>query len=885
MERTHGKEGLTRLEKAFLALALIVMVSVVGLRLFHAPSEIQWGAEGLLGVTSSLFLWQSATRRATCISSAHLSCIGWRFIGWFALLWGFGAVFEVAGRFLSGYGNFPLTSAVQLLSYLPLFIGLGSLAAASSSRARVQLLMDSLVASAAIAALSWNYVIAPVWMQATGQFESRLTTIGFPIGETVASFAALVLFFGSFSHRELRRSICLIGAGAIFSAVGAAIYSAGTSISVAGIEGQWCYDAWGFAHLLLGVAAVAWVNPDQARTEASEELRSRTFGFHSVISLLGPYAIGFGAFLFIAARELHQHHAVRGGTLWTGGAITALVLIRQVMTMMDNHRLGRRVAQFNSDLESVVEKRTAQIQSLYVLAKAVGNSLDVDEVLKNSSSHALDALHGDAIVVNLTPFAFMGHSKITDMVRHIGLENNYWVLDKLNILETPWCGSSGIVHDEEFRRHAKYVTAPIVCKGNALGWVSVIRWGMPFDKTDVRMLEGIGTEVGTALENARLFEMAKQMADIDPVTGLLNHRATQERFEFVFKVAEDTYEPMCLLMIDLDNFKYFNDTYGHLAGDHILKAVSKILRDLARPHDIVGRYGGDEFVMLLPNTHPSEAEEISHRIRLAVAEGGYPEPGTDRVIPFGVSIGYAGFPEHAKTRHELLYQADHGMYRSKKANAGGANRPSVRKPTQQTGDSFDLLDSMVNAVDNKDYYTRAHSEEVAEYAAWIVQELKLSDGAQKIVRTAALLHDVGKIGIPDEILRKPGHLSDEEFEVMRQHPVVGAMIVASMPGMTDILPGVRFHHERWDGKGYPEGLKGDDIPLLGRILAVPDAFSAMTTDRPYRKGMNWHVAIDKIRGGIGTQFDPSIAAAFLRAIEKRRSSLPRLSEPNPEQAA
>ena len=266
-------------------------------------------------------------------------------------------------------------------------------------------------------------------------------------------------------------------------------------------------------------------------------------------------------------------------------------------------------------------------------------------------------------------------------------------------------------------------------------------------------------------------------------------------------------------------------------------------------------------------------------IQSSIAEEGFPEAGSDRIIPYSLSIGIACYPDEAKSRNELVYTADQDMYREKKL-AHGANpvRKTARKPGSNSGESFDLLDSMVSAVDNKDYYTRAHSEEVTEYALWIAQELGLSEEAMKTIRNAGLLHDVGKIGIPDEILRKPGLLSDEEYDVMKQHPVVGAMIVSSIPGMADIIPGVRHHHERWDGKGYPDGLAGETIPLLARLLAVADTFSAMTTDRPYRKGMNWEVAISKIRQGTNTQFDASCVSAFTRAIDKRRHSLPQLHQ-------
>jgi putative nucleotidyltransferase with HDIG domain len=185
--------------------------------------------------------------------------------------------------------------------------------------------------------------------------------------------------------------------------------------------------------------------------------------------------------------------------------------------------------------------------------------------------------------------------------------------------------------------------------------------------------------------------------------------------------------------------------------------------------------------------------------------------------------------------------------------------------------SFGFLDALITAVDNKDRYTRKHSEEVTEYSLLIAQELQVSDETMRTIRIAGLLHDVGKIGVPDEILRKPGRLTPEEEEVMRQHPLIGALIVGAVPGMERVLDGVRCHHERYDGKGYPDGLQGEEIPLLGRLMAIADTYSAMTTDRPYRKALPIEVALEEIRKNSGTQFDPLMVEAFLRAMSRRLS--------------
>jgi putative nucleotidyltransferase with HDIG domain len=255
-----------------------------------------------------------------------------------------------------------------------------------------------------------------------------------------------------------------------------------------------------------------------------------------------------------------------------------------------------------------------------------------------------------------------------------------------------------------------------------------------------------------------------------------------------------------------------------------------------------------------------------------MSAAGFHPLGDDRIVPVTLSCGLATYPADSTNRHELMTIADANLYRAKNSEAGVQNTSAEQRANRalRTDDTFSLFDALVTSVDNKDRYTRQHSEDVAEYSVWIAEEMNLSEETMRVIRVGALLHDVGKIGVPDEILRKPGRLTDEEFVVMQRHPVLGAMLVGAVPGMEAILDVVRSHHERWDGKGYPDNLAGEDIPLLGRITAVADAVSAMTTTRPYRKEMDWKVAMDQVKAGSGTQFDPAAASAFLRAAARRR---------------
>ena len=373
-------------------------------------------------------------------------------------------------------------------------------------------------------------------------------------------------------------------------------------------------------------------------------------------------------------------------------------------------------------------------------------------------------------------------------------------------------------------------------------------------------------------QTAQLLAEALDRADRDPLTGLWNHRAFQKRFEEEASRTQRTGQPLTVAVLDLDNFKFFNDAYGHLAGDEVLRCVAAALSAECRSYDTLARFGGDEFALLLPGLPAEEAAPLVSRLRAALANLGFRPPGYDTVIPVGLSIGTAVFPDEAAVRHDAVELADARLRRAK-TGGGEADElvvPLVARLTS-TQEGFSMLSALVTAVDNKDRYTRRHSEDVLIYSLQIAQELGLSSAVQETVQVTALLHDVGKIGVPDAILRKPGQLSDAEFQCIQQHPLMGAVIVGAVPGFEETLDAVRHHHERWDGKGYPFGLQGTEIPLLARLMAVADAYSAMTTDRPYRKGMDPHHAFRILEDGAGIQWDPACVSAFQCA---RRRKLP-----------
>ena len=321
-----------------------------------------------------------------------------------------------------------------------------------------------------------------------------------------------------------------------------------------------------------------------------------------------------------------------------------------------------------------------------------------------------------------------------------------------------------------------------------------------------------------------------------------------------------------MAVLDLDNFKFFNDAYGHLVGDEVLKQAARALVRCSRSYDTLARYGGDEFALLLPDVGEATAGEVTERLAGALQDLEYRPLDDGCPIPLSLSVGVAVFPEDGPGRLEALEAADSRLMRVKTGGAGaGELTEHLRSQLSCSMANFSMLNALVTAVDTKDRYTRRHSEDVMTYGYQIACALGLDEKTQNLVLMAALLHDVGKIGVPNYILRKPGKLTEEEYRAIKQHPMMGAIIVGAVHGLEDTLEAIRHHHERWDGKGYPYGLKGEATPLLARLMAVADAFSALTTDRPYRKGMDTTRALQILEDGAGTQWDPACVHAFLAA--------------------
>ena len=366
---------------------------------------------------------------------------------------------------------------------------------------------------------------------------------------------------------------------------------------------------------------------------------------------------------------------------------------------------------------------------------------------------------------------------------------------------------------------------------------------------------------------------AMRLALTDPLSGLGNHRSFQERLKHELLRAESGDEPFTLCMIDVDDFKRINDLYGHPVGDRVLASVGRRLRQNGEAF----RLGGDEFALLLPGVTADQALSTASSVLARIGSLELAEVGS-----VTASAGVAGFPHQAIDRDELIRLADSALYWAKEH---GKNRVHVYRPDvvelaelrrlahgPDRAARFRAAASLAKAVDARDTYTGSHSTRVAELSAWITHRLGLDREQIELTRLAASLHDLGKLAIPEEILQKPGPLSDPERLVLQRHPEIGHRMLESL-GVDPVAEWVLHHHERWDGTGYPHRLRGEEIPLGARIIFVADAYDAMTSDRAYRGRLTPREAIEELERCSGTQFDPEIVAAFARELADRTPAL------------
>lgn len=387
----------------------------------------------------------------------------------------------------------------------------------------------------------------------------------------------------------------------------------------------------------------------------------------------------------------------------------------------------------------------------------------------------------------------------------------------------------------------------------------------------INLAKSFNHMVDSIYEHKKENEELKIYANMDYLTWVYNHK---HYFESINQKIAEIHKEISIMFCDIDKFKLINDTYGHEVGDFLLIEIAKIIKDEVKDIGMVFRYGGEEFVVIMCDYTSEETLYEAEKIRKSIAKSQELQKYAD-YFPITISIGIASYPKHALDAEGLIKKADSAMYYSKQngrnqCNIYNNNMNLFLKYNNENIKKELLMDSalaLAEAVDAKDDYTGKHSKMVSKYSILLAEKLGLTENEKNRLRIGALLHDCGKIGIPDNIIHKSEKLSDTEFTTIKNHTLLGYNIIKHITNDEEIINCVRSHHERWDGKGYPDGLQGDATHLFARIVCIADVYHAMTSDRPYRKALTQEEATDELIRTKGTQFDPKLVDVFVEIIK------------------
>lgn len=369
-------------------------------------------------------------------------------------------------------------------------------------------------------------------------------------------------------------------------------------------------------------------------------------------------------------------------------------------------------------------------------------------------------------------------------------------------------------------------------------------------------------------------ELAR-LASTDLLTGLYNYAYLQERISEYFSDASESH-PLTMIILDIDYFKHYNDIHGHQTGDLLLVMIADILNEKVKDRGFAARYGGDEFVIVLPGTDSAIAMEMAEDIRGELKMQHFPGETYQPEGRLTISCGIAEYPLHAHNTKDLFKYADQALYRAKSLNKNKVELYySVFDSLEMKDDEMNLLNSirtLVSVINAKDRYTYGHSERVTNHSLSLARRLDLPEDQLRLLGYAAFLHDIGKIEIDREVLNKVGPLTSEEWELLKQHSQWGSDIVKAVPQLYPTVPVILHHHENFDGSGYPAGLQGKEIPILARIIRVTDSYDSMVSHRPYRQNLSVSAATQELKVNAGTQFDPELVSHFLNIIQEEAAA-------------
>lgn len=502
-------------------------------------------------------------------------------------------------------------------------------------------------------------------------------------------------------------------------------------------------------------------------------------------------------------------------------------IIERTMIQVDLERSYEELGASEEELRSNYEKLQSQEEVLGESERRFRSLLENVKLITG-------IMDKDGRIIFINNFALLstGYKK-EEVIGHNYFE--IFVPDKVRIVAIDWFRKSLdqkeiIIHDFD----------PIQTKN---GEIRFVNWNHTLLFDSVGNVSGIAVIGVDITESLRFQERLKHMSFHDSLTGLYNRTYFEEELNFL---EEDSYVPVGMIVCDVDGLKLVNDTLGHSTGDKLLWLTASIIKKCFREQDKVCRIGGDEFAIILPKSELSSVEQACHRIRKAVEKYNL----ENEEFPLSLSVGYAVSGKSDENVRSVFKEADNNMYQEK-LHRSKSSRSAI-------------VQALMKTLEARDFITEGHADRLQGIVVSLGIFLGLSERNLADLRLLAQFHDIGKVGIPDRILFKTGRLNDEEFKEMMRHSEIGHRIAQSAPDLQPIADYILRHHEWWNGGGYPLGLKEEDIPLECRILAIADAYDAMTSDRPYRKAMSQKQAFSELKKNSGKQFDPKLVPIFIK---------------------
>jgi diguanylate cyclase (GGDEF)-like protein/putative nucleotidyltransferase with HDIG domain len=525
-------------------------------------------------------------------------------------------------------------------------------------------------------------------------------------------------------------------------------------------------------------------------------------------------------------------------------------------------------------------QRFAKLEALHKLVRTATSSLDVNEILNQVLLQVVKTTTCNGGVIWLSGVSEQKPSHIAS-TPSISLALINRILSTLHselkgdeiVVINLYKSSEGeqfpeLVALNQGEVRQQVALANILVAGQIAGAIALYNADKTFSRSDLDFLRSTGLATAEAIENARQFEVVRSSAEIDSVTGLYNHRAVHHQLDIELKRAGRALQPLAIIMMDINSFKLLNDNYGHPVGDAVLRQTANCLTSICRDTDIVARYGGDEFIAVLVNTTAEEADRLVQRLMDKVNTSPYHTPDKSKEVEFRLSFGVSVFPSDGEDVSTLVAVADSRLYEAKRERAVSTQKPlQLSDEGAYSSASFVVLEQMVDSIGKKDGYLHQHIQTVADLSMSMARILGLSEESMRSLRIVSLLHDIGMVGVPEYLLLKSTPLTHEEMEIIRRHATLGAQIVGSVPGMDYVANCIRSHHERYDGSGYPDGLRGDSIPLLSKIVAVADSYAAMTNPRTHRAAKSTKKALNEIYHGANSLFDSTIVDALAAALK------------------